>query len=129
MFNAARMKKARRACSMTQGQLGNLVGLSAAAIGMYEQRRRLPDADTSARIAWALGVSLDWLCGTANTPEANDPAVLEDLLRECCFKIMDQSHPLTYRGVRLSLHHRLLAAGLIHDNLSRILDQRIPPEG
>lgn len=130
MFNASRMKKARIARAITQEELGKKIGLSPSAVGMYEQQRRIPDADTISRIAWALGISLDWLCDM-NDIDFQDPSVssLEDMLQNCCHKIMDQSCPITYQGILLGMQDRLVAASLIHDNLTRVLRQRLSSIG
>ncbi|MBE6999003.1 MAG: helix-turn-helix transcriptional regulator [Clostridia bacterium] len=127
MFNSYRMKQARLAQSMTQKELGLLVGLTASGVGMYEQNRRLPDADTTTKIAWALGVSLDWLCGNSDDAVSdNQPDSLEALLQDCCLRILDQQRPLTYRGLLLSMDHRMMAAALIHNNLFRHLQRQLP---
>lgn len=129
MFNSYRMKQARLAQAMTQKELGLLVGMTASGVGMYEQNRRLPDADTTARIAWALGVSLDWLCGSSDDAASDDQLdSLESLLQDCCLRILDQQRPLTYRGLLLNMDHRMIAAALIHNNLSRSLQRQLPPK-
>lgn len=62
MFNPTRLKNARLYRHLTQKALGDLIGISASAVGMYEQNRRLPDEDTISRLSKALKVSEDWLC-------------------------------------------------------------------
>lgn len=50
----------KRAC-MSQAQLANALNITASALGMYEQGRRIPSLETLIRIARLFGVSLDYL--------------------------------------------------------------------
>jgi len=46
---------------MTQGDLGKAVGTSGDIIGKYERDEIKPSIDTAAKVADALGVTLDYL--------------------------------------------------------------------
>ncbi len=60
----------RRQAGYTQAALAEKLNISASAIGMYEQGRREPSADTLVAMAELFGVSTDYLLtGRANTPE------------------------------------------------------------
>lgn len=52
--------------SLSNKQLGNLLGLSAATIGYYVTGERLPDIEIAAKIALHFGVSADWLLGLSD---------------------------------------------------------------
>jgi transcriptional regulator with XRE-family HTH domain len=52
---------ARKQKKMTQGDLGKAVGTSGDIIGKYERDEIKPSIDTAAKVAEALGVTLDYL--------------------------------------------------------------------
>ncbi len=105
MFDGTLLRQRRLEKKMTQRALGDLVGLSASAVGMYESSRRLPDVDTLYRISAALGVPADRLC----TGLPQQPPELSDLvatLRE----ILEQADTVTLCGRPLSWEDRRLFA-------------------
>ncbi|MGK6353476.1 helix-turn-helix domain-containing protein [Parapedobacter sp. DT-150] len=51
----------RKQKKMTQGDLGGKVGTSGDIIGKYERGENIPSIDVAAKIADALGVTLDYL--------------------------------------------------------------------
>ncbi len=57
------IKRIRESCGLTQKQLAEMLDISPSAVGMYEQGRRIPDADMLSRICGALRVSADSLFG------------------------------------------------------------------
>lgn len=56
MTTGQRIKSARKIAGMTQGELGEKLGVSGSAIAQYETGNRNPKYDTLQRIAAALGV-------------------------------------------------------------------------
>lgn len=72
-----RLKSLRKQRGLTQGELGALLGLSASAIGMYEQGRRAPDGATLAKFAEIFGVTIDSLL----SPAEQGREVVEELRR------------------------------------------------
>ena len=64
-----RIKEARRAKDFTQAQLAKQSGVTAATISAYEntdsKKGCNPSLENAAKLAEALSVSLDWLCGSA----------------------------------------------------------------
>lgn len=56
-----RITHLRTSAGMSQLQLAHKIGVSASAVGMYEQGRREPCADTLVAIAKIFDVSLDYL--------------------------------------------------------------------
>lgn len=51
----------RKERGMTQAELGAKIHVSASAVGMYEQNRRVPNLDVLILLSECLGVSLDEL--------------------------------------------------------------------
>lgn len=51
----------RKKAKMTQEELAQILNISASALGMYEQGRRIPSLDTLAQLSRVYGVSLDYL--------------------------------------------------------------------
>lgn len=75
----ARIAALRREAGLNQAELAKQLQISPSAVGMYEQGRREPSADTLVAIARLFQVSLDYLLtGSAQEPEAEQ---LEQLLR------------------------------------------------
>ena len=57
----ARIAALRRRAGMSQAELARHLKVSASAIGMYEQGRRQPAADTLVALGSVFGVSVDYL--------------------------------------------------------------------
>ena len=73
-----RIAALRRQAGMSQAELARRLKLSPSAVGMYEQGRREPSADTLVEMAGALGVSVDFLL-TGRTREPAEDDLLEKL--------------------------------------------------
>lgn len=58
-----RLRQLRLGASLTQAELGRALGVSASAIGMYEQGRREPDGKMLGKISAYFHVTLDYLLG------------------------------------------------------------------
>ena len=67
-----RMKRLRAERGLTQAQLAKRLGVSPSAVGMYEQGRREPDAQTLTRLADVLQCSTDELLGVEPPHEVGD---------------------------------------------------------
>ncbi len=67
-----KMKQLRLERGLTQAQLARRLGVSPSAVGMYEQGRREPDAQTLTRLADALQCSTDELLGVESPQEVGD---------------------------------------------------------
>lgn len=63
------MRKLRESKGYTQSTLGDALNLSPSTIGMYEQGRRLPDAETLIRMCELFNVSSDYLLEISDTPK------------------------------------------------------------
>lgn len=72
---AERLREARTAAKLTQADLSKKAGVTAATISAYESadgsKGKNPSLDNALKLAAALNVSLDWLCGfTVRTEKA-----------------------------------------------------------
>lgn len=65
----ARIATLRRAAGMSQGELAQKLQVSPSAVGMYEQGRREPSADTLVAISRLFHVTLDYLLTGQAAPE------------------------------------------------------------
>lgn len=76
----ARIAALRREAGLSQAALAERLQISPSAVGMYEQGRREPPAQTIVALARQLGVSTDFLLtGRAGTPE--EARALEELVQ------------------------------------------------
>ena len=88
---ATKMKAQREKLGLTQAQLGEKVGVSSQTISAYEKnisgdKGKTPTLDKAISIANVLGVSLDYLCGTASSEKECRMETLRDIA-ECLIKI------------------------------------------
>ena len=67
-----RIAALRRAAGMSQGDLARKLQVSSSAVGMYEQGRREPSAETLVALARLFGVTLDYLLTGKPAPEDQD---------------------------------------------------------
>ena len=73
-----RIAALRRAAGWSQGDLAQQLGVSASAVGMYEQGRREPSADLLVALARTFGVSVDYLL--TGTPNPADREIAEQAM-------------------------------------------------
>lgn len=116
MFNHIRLKNARQHRHLTQKELGDLIGVSTSTIGMYEQHRRLPDADTIARLSDALQISTDWLCGNIGS----DDMVMGELIDRIYRKLLAEHEGISFSGMPMSECEKLMVADALLNGLSLI---------
>lgn len=64
----ARIAALRREAGLSQTELAQKLGISASAVGMYEQSRREPSVQMLLRLADEFGVSVDYLL-TGHAPQ------------------------------------------------------------
>ena len=65
----SRIAALRRQKGLSQAQLAEQLGVSPSAVGMYEQGRREPSADTLVALSEVFGVSVDYLLTGKPVPE------------------------------------------------------------
>lgn len=113
---AQTMKTLRKSHHMTQAQLGELLGLSASAVGMYEQGRREPELSVIVKLCEIFSVDAGTLLGTpAPSEESFD---LTQLLDEVQNRLLT-AEQVTLRGEPLTMEdvQRLMDALEITTNL------------
>ncbi len=88
------IKNLRTKAGMTQWELADKLGISASAVGMYEQGRREPDSKILLKLSRIFSVSVDEIIGGENFFEIND--VCDDFFRSLSFRA------LTLEGEELS---------------------------
>lgn len=74
----ARIAALRRQAGMNQAELARKLQVSPSAVGMYEQGRREPSAQTLLEIAGVFGVSVEYLI--SGQPPAQDVQAVDRLL-------------------------------------------------
>lgn len=67
-FSAERLKLARQRAGLSQGQLGQYLGVVTQQISKWEGNISTPAGDTIARLAQLLGVTTDWLLELVDEP-------------------------------------------------------------
>ncbi|WP_312644726.1 helix-turn-helix transcriptional regulator [Hydrogenoanaerobacterium sp.] len=92
---AERLKELRKIKGLTQSQLAQQLGVSASAVGMYEQGRREPDHETLAKLCGFFRVSSDFLLSTGAPAQQKDLNEIIESVREA---ILEQEG-LMFNGV------------------------------
>lgn len=72
-FFAKRLRELRKSKGLTQKELGQRLNVTDAAVGMWEQARRLPDPEILSRLAGIFGVSIDYLLGNPSFDSSTSP--------------------------------------------------------
>ncbi len=84
----------RRQAGMSQAELAARMGISASAVGMYEQGRREPSVDTLVALSEIFQVSTDYLL-TGKIADPREAGALQKLLEE---KVLAAERRLESRG-------------------------------
>lgn len=116
---AEKMKELRRRRHMTQAELAAQLGLSASAVGMYEQGRREPELSVILRLCEIFGVTADDLL--YGRP-MEDGMEMRDVIHDIQTSILSD-RPLTLDGVPLSDADRRHLANAIEISAAVALDQ------
>lgn len=88
---AVRIKRLRLAHGLTQGQLGELIGISPAAVGRWEAGEFLPKGRYVVKLAAALGIDVAALLG--ETPKSIDD-LAEEVQLIVAFKALPKERQL-----------------------------------
>ncbi len=90
-----RIRQLRTMQGMTQAELAGKLGVSASAVGMYEQGRREPDSAVLKKMAAVFHVSVDYLLGDTQEQEIGD-------MIDSFTKILKSSKGLMFNGEPIS---------------------------
>jgi transcriptional regulator with XRE-family HTH domain len=88
---AVRIKRLRTASGLTQGQLGELIGISGAAVGKWEVGEFLPKGRYVAKLAGALGIDVAALLGETPT---NMDDLAEEVQMLAAFRVLPKERKL-----------------------------------
>lgn len=115
------MKRLRRSRKMTQAQLAEQLGLSASAVGMYEQGRREPDLSVILQLCRIFDVPADLLLNEMVEP-VQKSLEIKDVIQDIQDRLL-ASGELTLDGTPMSVEdiHRLINA--IEVSTAVVLDQ------
>ena len=98
-----RLKEARLTAKLKQTELAKLSGVTAATISAYERaddgKGKNPSLENALKLAQALNVSLDWLCGTT---VSNERVQVSDFLK-MLVKLDKGGIPLALMSVLVSI--------------------------
>lgn len=92
-----RIKALRKELHISQAELAKKIGMSASAIGMYEQNRRIPDNETLLKFSKYFGVSTDYLLGKSDYAPNDVSNILEDFTN-----MLSEQEGLMFDGVPLT---------------------------
>ena len=107
---AQRLKEARQKKKIKQKDLSELTGISIPTISSYEtfDANANPSLANVCKIANALDVSIDWLCGFSNSPETNEKQFEENKAKNiidtetflfCMFVLLNKTKLVNYVDV------------------------------
>ena len=96
-----RLKELRKSRRLTQQELGEALGISASAIGMYEQGRRDPDHRTLTALCRYFAVSSDYFLMEEQPVKAPPSPELEELIADFRRRLLEQDG-LLFNGMPLS---------------------------
>lgn len=134
-FDASRLREVRKQKKLTQGELGELVGLSAASINRIEKGLRAPDISLLAEIAKQLEVTITYLIGETDNPNtyeegelervaANHIKNIEDKYTRDIIEILPQLSPEQRKSVARMLDELAEANQAIQKKLKELNDKR-----
>lgn len=81
---ATRLKRARNKAGMTQDELAKKAEMTQSKVSTYEspKNKSVPGLDAAAKLAAALGVSLDWLAGISDDEKIDVEISGQDFLKK-----------------------------------------------
>ena len=101
-----KIKQLRKKAGMTQSELAAKLGVSASAVGMYEQGRREPDNETLRKLCSVLDVSGDYLIGNQDISNTEGTVEVAEVFDEFT-KRLTQQEGLMFDGVPLNREDRI----------------------
>ena len=115
-----RLKETRQSSGMSQADLAERANVTSATISAYESTGKSPSVNIAMRIAQALDVSLDWLCGNERYEAGgfNSFALLK-VLKELRPKVKFEEHTensSTHMVAKLIFDDGLFDDGIIDDD-------------
>lgn len=96
-----RLRELRKNTGYTQEELAKLLGISAGAVGLYEQNRREPDNDTVKKLATIFNVSIDYILGFENNTPSTTLSYSGNAEKQEISQLMDKILKNTDDGAKL----------------------------
>ena len=109
-FVGDKIKELRKGLGLTQAELAAKAGISASAVGMYEQGRREPDSRTILKLCDIFGTSADYIMGHSQSMTGTAGKDVSEVFDEFT-QILSSQQGLMFDGVLLN-----------DDDRSRIVD-------
>lgn len=100
-YVGSKIKELRKNNGMTQSELAEKLGISASAVGMYEQGRREPDSDMILKLCEVFGTSTDYLLGKNDNGTKHKSRELSDVFDEFT-QVLTSQQGLMFDGVPLN---------------------------
>ena len=100
-----KIRQLRKRAQMTQAELAVRLGISASAVGMYEQDRREPDSKILNKLCEVFSVSGDYVIGASEKPLSGEAVDVSEVFDEFTSRLAMQEG-LMFDGVPLSNEDR-----------------------
>ena len=100
-YIGSKIKELRKNAGLTQSELAAKLGISASAVGMYEQGRREPDREMLLRLCSVFSVSTDTLLGNTDNKQKPESRELSDVFDEFT-GLLSSQQGLMFDGVPLN---------------------------
>ena len=100
-----KIRQLRKRAQMTQAELAVRLGISASAVGMYEQDRREPDSKILNKLCEVFSVSGDYFIGASEKPLSGEAVDVSEVFDEFTSRLAMQEG-LMFDGVPLSNEDR-----------------------
>ena len=120
-----KLKKLRKSKRLTQGELASFLGISASAVGMYEQNRRSPSISDVTAIADFFSVTTDYLL-EEDKKERDVSELIAELKNRllCADGLMFKGEALTDKELKQLSDAIEVSAAVVHSQKERQSDEK-----
>ncbi len=113
-----RLKEARQNKGLNMAELAEKTGITASAISSYERaeengktKPKIPSIENAMKLAIALGVSIDWLCGIDSISENSNYSEMQ--IAEKCLSAVETLLQICFES-EINPHHKQIAGEIIN---------------
>ncbi len=100
-YVGSKIRELRKNAGMTQSELALKLGISASAVGMYEQGRREPDGEMLLRLCSVFSVTTDTLLGNTENIQKQEKREVSEVFDEFT-GLLSSQQGLMFDGVPLN---------------------------
>ena len=100
-YVGSKIRKKKKNAGMTQSELALKLGISASAVGMYEQGRREPDGEMLLRLCSVFSVTTDTLLGNTENIQKQEKREVSEVFDEFT-GLLSSQQGLMFDGVPLN---------------------------